>query len=161
MDAPAPADIEALFDYYFEHGCPCRFPRFRAAVARDLKEIGAQDWGVSDVGMLLTVFDRRVRIVDETREGLATKGRCQLCGAAILRFGIPVFRDSFLERAHITPAALPNTGAEETWPLPICGRVFQAGPGNPTREEKKRIERAYPRLGASDWLTYMRALASQ
>lgn len=160
MDTPSVSDIEGLFDLYFAHGCPCRFPRFRATVARDLKEIDAWDWGVSDGRMLLGVFDRRVRVLEESREALAMRGRCELCGAEVVRFGIPVFRDSFLERAHITPGALPDVGAAASWPLPICGHVFHAGPGNVTRSEKERIQSSYPRLNPRDWLAYMGELAA-
>jgi hypothetical protein len=159
VETPSAADLEELFDLYFGHGCPCRFPRFRAMAALDLKEVGAWDWGVSDVGDLLEVFDRRVRVLENTREDFAMRGQCELCGATVVRFGIPVFRDSFLERAHITPGALPDVGAAADWPLPICGHVFHAGPGNVTRNEKERIQSAYPRLQPRDWLAYMAELA--
>jgi hypothetical protein len=160
MDTPSDADIEALFDHYFAHGCPCRFPRFRATVARDLKEIGAWDWGVSDAWMLLAVFDRRVPLVEKTREDFAVRGRCELCGAGVNRFGIPVFRDSFLERANITPGDLPDVGADASGPVPVCGHVFHAAPGNVSRSEQESMQNAYPRLKPETWLAYMRALAA-
>src|SRR5688572_19243987 len=114
-------DIESLFDHYFAHGCLCRFPRFRATVGRNLKEVGAWDWGVADILSLLTVFDRRVKLVEVTSEGLGTRGRCALCGASVIRHAIPVFRDSFLEGATITPGALADVGASIHGPVPICG----------------------------------------
>lgn len=160
MDTPSASDLEALFDRYFAHGCPCRFPRFRATVARDLNEIGASDWSVSDADDLLEVFDRRVRLVEKSRADFATRGRCEVCGAEVIRSSAPIFRDSSLERAYITPAALPDVGAAASWPVPICGHVFQAGPGNVTRDEKERIQRAYPRLNSPDWLAYMGELAT-
>lgn len=159
MDTPSESDIEALFDHYFSHGCPCRFPRFRATVSRDLKEIGAKDWNVSDVAVLLTVFDRRLRLVVDSREDFAIRGRCELCGAQVVRFGVPLFRDSFLERARITPASSPDVGAPVSGTLPICGHVFQAAPGNVTKDEVNRIQLAYPRLTRDQWLAYMGALA--
>ena len=159
MDTPSATDLEALFEHYFKHGCPCRFPRFRATVARDLREIGAPDWGVSDISSLLSVFDQRVRLLDKTNVDFEVRGRCESCGANVVRFWAPVFRDSFLEGAHITPGALPDVGAEQTWPLPICGNIYQAGPGNATRQEKEQIQKAYPRLSARDWLAYLRELA--
>lgn len=160
VDTPSTSDIEALFERYLAHGCPCRFPRFRATVSRDLKEIGAWDWDISDGAQLLTVFDRRVPLSVESREDFAVRGSCKLCGAHVLRFAVPVFRDSFLERARIEPAALPDVGAPVEGPVPICGHVFHASPGNVTRDEAERIQSAYPRLSPADWLAYMGALAT-
>jgi hypothetical protein len=156
----ANGDIESLFDHYLAHGCPCRFPRFRATVGRNLKEIGAWDWGVIDILPLLTVFDRRVRLVEVTSEALCARGRCALCGASVVRYAIPVFRDSFLEGATITSGSLGDLGAGVQGPLPICGGVFHAGPGPVARHERERIEQAYPRFNVQDWLEFMCALAS-
>lgn len=100
-----------LFDHYFAYGCPCRFPRFRAAVARYLREIGAWDWGVTDVSALLAVFDDRVRSLDRVRVDFEARGRCDRCNAAVVRFWAPVVRDSFLEGVHVSTGDLPDVGA--------------------------------------------------
>lgn len=152
-------DIDGLFDHYFAHGCPCRFPRFRAAVARDLRDIGAWDWGVSDINRLVAVFDQRVRLIDKVRVDFDTRGRCATCNAEVVRYSMPVFRDSSLPGVQITPSALPDVGAPVTWPPPIYGHVYHAGPGPLPRSEEERIEAAYPRLSAADWTAYMSALA--
>lgn len=161
MDTPSTLDIESLFDHYFSHGCPCRFPRFRAIVALDLKEINAWDWDVSDVGALLEVFDRRVRLRIDSSDNYQTRGGCELCNAQVRRFGVPIFRDSFIERAQITPGELPDVGAAATWPVPICGFIFPAAPGNITRDERERVQGSYPRLSPGPWLAYMRELAEE
>jgi hypothetical protein len=159
IDRPSPADLEGLFDLYLAHGCPCRFPRFRAAVGRNLQEeIGDRDWNVSDAGWLLTVFDRRVPLIEDSTEDFARRGRCKICGAEVVRSWAPVFRDSFLERAHITPGALPDVGAVVSSILPICGRVFRAAPGNVTRDEQERVQGAFPRLKPREWIAYMSEL---
>ena len=56
-------------------------------------------------------------------------------------------------------AILPDVGAAVAWPLPIYGHVYNAGVENVTRTEEERLERAYPRPAAADWLSYMEALA--
>lgn len=159
MQTSSEPDIDSLFDYYFAHGCPCRFPRFRAAVARDLREVGAAEWGLSDTNRLLAVFDRRVRLLAEVRVDFDTRGHCERCNAEVIRFSAPIFRDSSLEGARITPGTLPDVGAPVTWPLPIYGHVYNAGAESVTRAEEERLQRAYPRLAAADWLSYMEALA--
>jgi hypothetical protein len=160
VDTPTPDDIRALFDHYLSHGCPCRFPRFRATVARNMKEVGASQWDVSDIGQLLATFDRRVPLVVEKRQDFMTQGRCSICEARVVRSGAPVFRDSFLERAEITPGPLPDLGAEVLWIVPVCGPIFPAAPVNVTTAERARIEQAYPRLPPKEWLAYMAALAT-
>ena len=154
-----PADIRALFEHYLSHGCPCRFPRFRATVARDLGEVGARDWDVSDIQQLLTVYDQRVPLVVDERADFSTRGRCSICDAQVVRSWAPVFRDSFRERAKITPGRLPDLGAEALGPVPVCGHVFPAAPVNVTKDERNRIEHAYPRLAPEAWLAYLAALA--
>lgn len=159
MDSPTDTDFEALFEHYLAHGCPCRFPRFRAAVARDMKEIGAWEWDVSEVPALLAIFDRRVPLQEDSRDAYTTRGRCTLCGAQVFRSGAPIFRDSFIERAKITPGALPDVGATVDGPVPICGNIYHAAPGTVTRHERERIENAIPRLGPTLWIAYMKELA--
>jgi hypothetical protein len=160
MDADAKTDFESLFDYYLSHGCPCRFPRFRATVGRDMKEIGAPQWDVSEVPALLQIFDRRVPLTKDTETDYSIKGRCKICNAQVYRWGAPVFRDSFIERARITPGDLPDVGADADGPVPVCGSVYPAGPSNVMRVERERIENAFPRLSPSLWLEYMKALAN-
>ena len=53
---------------------------------------------------------------------------------------------------------LPQVGAAATGPLPICGSVYHAGAGSVTRLERERIQRAYRRLAAAEWIAYMGAL---
>lgn len=161
FDHPSQSDLERLFDLYIANGCPCRFPRFRAAVGRNLhEELGDRDWNVSDAGWLLAVFDVRVPLIDETTEDFARRGRCKFCGAEVVRSWAPVFRDSFLERAHIDPGTLPDVGAPVDSILPICGRIFRAGPGNVTRDEHERIQGTFPRLKPPEWIAYMGELAT-
>ncbi len=158
MEVDPDTALEALFDHYLARGCPCRFPRFRATVSRDMKEIGAAEWDISDIPTLLHIFDRRVPLVKESESGYSVQGRCKLCNAHVFRWGAPVFRDSFIERARITPGELPDVGADADWPVPICGAVHQAAPGNVMRVERERIEASFSRLSFPLWLEYMKAL---
>lgn len=157
---PSAADLAALFDLYLAQGCPCRFPRFRATVSRDMSEVGAREWDISDIRRLLELFDQRVPLTLSKRDAYSTHGQCARCGAEVHRYGMPIFRDSFIERARITPGTLPDVGAPVDGPVPICGIVFQAAPGNATRTEAERIEAALPRLSPRLWLDYMSALPS-
>ena len=125
-----------------------------------MKEVGASQWDVSDIGQLLATFDRRVPLVVDKRQDFMTQGRCSICEARVVRSGAPVFRDSFLERAEITPGPLPDLGAEVLGIVPVCGPIFPAAPVNVTTAERARIENAYPRLAPKDWLAYMAALAT-
>jgi hypothetical protein len=159
METPPASEFEPLFDHYLAHGCPCRFPRFRAAVARDMKEIGAPDWDVGEVPRMLAIFDRRVPLLEESQEAYSMRGSCTLCGAKVFRWGAPIFRDSFIERARITPGALPDVGAPVTGPVPVCGNIYHAAPGNVTRSERERIQSSLPRLSPELWFAYMKALA--
>jgi hypothetical protein len=81
--------------------------------------------------------------------------------AQVFRSGAPVFRDSFIERARITPGALPDVGATVDGPVPICGNVYHAAPGTVMRHERERIENAIPRLGPTLWLAYMKEIAAK
>lgn len=156
IERPSPADLDALFDLYLANGCPCRFPRFRAAVGRNLhNELGVRDWDVSDAEWLLAIFDRRVPFIEDSCEDFARRGHCKLCGAEVVRSWAPVFRDSFLERALITPGPLPDVGAPVTALMPICGRLFLAAPGNLTRDETERIQNGLPRLKPAEWIAFM------
>ncbi len=157
---PSASELEGLFDLYLTQGCPCRFPRFRATVSRDMSEVGAREWDVSDIRRLLEPFDQRAPLTASKRDAYSTRGQCGRCGAEVHRYGVPIFRDSFIERARIAPGALPDLGAPVDGAVPICGIVFQVAPSNVTRNEAERIEAAFPRLSPPLWLAYMGALAS-
>jgi hypothetical protein len=112
------------------------------------------------VPRMLSIFDRRVVLLKESRDNYSTRGSCKLCGAKVFRWGAPIFRDSFIERAQITPGPVPDVGAPATGPVPICGNVYHAAPGDVTRTERERIEHALPRLSQEPWFTYMKELAT-
>jgi hypothetical protein len=105
------------------------------------------------------VFDRRVPLIEDSHEDFARRCHCRLCGAEVIRSWAPVFRDSFLERAHISPGPLPDVGAAVTAAIPICGRLFRAAPGGLTRDETERVQSALPRLKPEEWLAFMSAIA--
>lgn len=157
MERPTAENIEHLFDGYYDGGCPCRYPRFRAAVARDLAEVGAPQWGVSDTWLLLSEFDRRFSAADQDTHSFGFNANCASCGARVKRFGVPVFRDSFIERAIIEPQGAPDIGADVIGVVPIVGVVYPAGPDNAPRSERERIEASYPRFEVAAWLSYMTA----
>jgi hypothetical protein len=116
---------------------------------------------VSDIAELLATFDERVPLLVDKRVDFATHGRCSICNAQVVRESDPIFRDSSLQRAKITPGPLPDLGAEVLGPVPVCGYVFAAAPADLTKSEKARIENAYPRLSPKDWLAYMAALSTE
>ena len=125
-----------------------------------MKEVGARLWTVVDIGQLLAAFDQRVPVVVDKRQDFMTEGRCSICDARVVRSWAPVFRDSFIERAEVSPGQLPDLGAEVLGIVPVCGPIFAAAPVNVPTAERARIESAYPRLSPKDWLVYMAALST-
>ena len=151
--------MDALFDFYLEHGCPCRFPRFRGTVGRSFKDFAGWEFTTTDVNRLVSCFDRRVHLVETQSEDFATRGRCERCGAEVTRYGIPVYKDAFIERATITPGPMPDVGAGIHSVVPICAPLYRVGPATNTRSSAGGAAGGLPQLNVEDWLEYMRALA--
>jgi hypothetical protein len=84
--------LERLLDRYLEDACPCRFPRFRAVVARVTRGAGGGSFTSEDQRGLIRAFDRRAPIVDQrpmdgfnvVTTGLWI-GRCGRCGSTLRR----------------------------------------------------------------------------
>jgi hypothetical protein len=149
--------LEVLFDHFFEHGCPCRFPRFRATVLRDTREVGAPDYTTWEQQALVALFDRRVPLLDRENRPVGHEGRCASCGSHVERWGVESFRDAWIEYLRITPAAgVPDTGAELHTPVPHCWPFFRAGP--PDRSLGHIVDLHYPKVSQDDWLAWIREL---
>ena len=84
-----------------------------------MREVDADPWDVSDIAQLLARFDQRVPLSVDKREDFATCGSCSICGAQVVRSWAPVFRDSFRERAQITPGPLVPQRMRATVSAPL------------------------------------------
>jgi hypothetical protein len=162
--ARTPAAIEELMaDYLQGGGCACRFPRFRATVARETDIFGAplMTW---EQDMLIRLFDRKVKL--EERRSVTTRpagymGRCPRCGAAIRRGSVESFRDQWIEYLSVEP----RTGVAELGPpvigaLPHCWPFFAVGDAKARSDAvpaRRDAEVTYPRLPLDTWLAWMRA----
>jgi hypothetical protein len=155
------ADVmTALMDHYMAHGCPCRFPRFRAHQQRDTAEIGAPGWTTWEQQGLMSLFDQRVPLNNKNTEPLGHTGECALCGASIKRWGEEKFRDAWLEHMRIVPKpGVADIGAGVHAPVPRANQFFYAGPAN--RDTAHLVDIHYPKVSEEDWFEYMKALATE
>jgi len=154
------AGLDALFDYYLEHGCPCRFPRFRATVARDTREVGAAHFTTWEQQWLVNRFDARVELSDKETRPLGHRGRCARCGAEVDRWSEEPFRSAWIDYLRITAA--PGTeelGAHLHTPVPYVNPFFSAAPQDHQRDLAHVVQASYPRVSAEVWLAWMRELA--
>lgn len=152
--------VQALFAHYGEHGCPCRFPRFRATAARDTKEVTAPGFTTFEHQAVVTLFDEKVPLRDRVGFSGGHEGHCVACGSHVRRWGDELFRGAFLEHLVITPAKdLVDVGAPLHGPVPHAWPFYFVGPedhGN----GRPLVEAAYPGLSLEDWFAWMRELAA-
>lgn len=152
--------MQALYAHYLAHGCPCRFPRFRAAASRDTAELGAPGFTTFEQQALVTLFDDKVGLRDRTNREAGHTGHCVACGSLVRRWGEERFRGAFLEHLVIEPAeGLVDVGAPLHGPVPHAWPFYFVGPedhGN----GRPLVEAAYPGLALEDWFAWMRELAA-
>jgi hypothetical protein len=145
-----------VVDSMLARGCPCRFPRFRATVERDTREVGTPGYTTWEQQLLVKLFDAKVprrdlQKVDEWRE----RGVCAICGAPFDRWAEELFRDAWIEWARITPV-LPDLGPTSATALPHCWPFYSAGPES-QRGGLHLVEINYPMLSPDDWLAWLAA----
>lgn len=151
--------MQELYAHYLAHGCPCRFPRFRAMAARDTKEVSAPGFTTFDHQALVTLFDDKVPIRERVDVSAGHLGVCVECGSTVRRWGDELFRGAFLEHLVIEPAAgLVDVGAPVTGPLPHAWPFYFVGPED-HGSGRALVEAAYPALDLDAWFAWMRALA--
>lgn len=153
--ADFPAKMSSLYDFYAEHGCPCRFPRFRAVAARDTREVGAPGYSTLDQQALVTLFDVKVPLRDRVNVVDGHRASCAVCGSAIFRFGVEYFKNAFIEYLRVDKhPSVGDVGAGVAGPLPRCWPFFHLGPDT---SDRALVEASYPRLSIDDWFAWMRA----
>jgi hypothetical protein len=141
------AMLRRAIEFFLAKGCPCRFPRFRALVSRDTRDLGVSGFASPDQQSLCSLFDEMVPVENE---------RCKHCGSHIKRSSEEVFNTSWIERLIIDkPDEVKDIGAPLHAPIPRCRDFFQAVPG--AREsDRLTLHQAYPKLSEQDfyaWLT--------
>jgi hypothetical protein len=150
------AELEALFGRLLEHGCPCRFPRFRATVSRDTREVGAPNFTTWEQQALVSMFDLRVPLRDREARPVGHDGHCALCGAAVERWGEEPFRSAWIEYLKITPApGVEDVGAEVHTAVPHCWPFFSAAPQEYQRNLEHMVALHYPRVSRQAWLDWI------
>jgi hypothetical protein len=151
-DAP-----DELLAFYLAHGCPCRFPRFRATCERDTAEVGAPGYTTPEQQSLVLGFEAKVPVAGRQRTRRGHQGTCTVCGAKIERWTEEHFRDVYFDYMRVTPAkGVPDVGEALHAPLPHCGPFFGAAPAN--RNAAHLLEISYPKIPLEDWFAWMREL---
>jgi len=163
--ARTPAAIEALIDGMLrDGGCSCRFPRFRATVARDTASFDAllMTWEQS---LLITLHDRKAMLRNKRPlvrpgEGTGYEAECARCGAAVSRLGLEVQRDQWYDRMTVRPKpGVEDLGAAVAGALPHCWPFFAVAGSERERAAADRARRdweiTYPRLSLDHWLAWM------
>ncbi|MGD0674446.1 MAG: hypothetical protein ABSC94_03460 [Polyangiaceae bacterium] len=151
--------VDGLMDYFLAHGCPCRFPRFRALCERDTAAVGAPGYTSTEQQSLVLAFDRAAPLVE--RRPLPGKpgyrAKCARCGAGIERLSVEHFRDMWIEYLRVRPAkTVVDVGEPLHAPVPHCLPFYHAGATNPSEEQMLAL--SYPFLPVNDWLAWIREL---
>jgi hypothetical protein len=136
--------IEGVVSAMGSGGCPCRYPRLRAFVARDTREAGVAALTSEEQPMLIAAYKAAVEVVD---------GRCVRCWAVTTFWAWEFGETAHVEYLKIDGSALPDLGAPATSPLPRC-RPFSVA-GFVTKRQKRKVERYYPRLSVDAWLSWL------
>jgi len=154
-----------LVDYYLSHGCPCRFPRFRAVVSRDTSRTGGGSFTSDDQRGLIHVYEQKVPLVE--RGPLAGWGgpmsadmyqaRCGVCGSAVSRSSNEGAPGGWVDYLVIRPApGVTPLGA------PVeHGRVYRSRPfvaAGPAMGGMQQATEASPFLEEDAWFAWMREL---
>jgi hypothetical protein len=151
------AAIPGLMAFFLGHGCPCRFPRFRATCERDTAEVGVPGYTTSEQQSLVTSFDTVVPLVQKLRTRRGYAGKCAICGARVERWSEEHFRDVYFEYMSITRAkGIADVGEPLHAPVPRCWAFFGARPAN--RNEEQMLASSYPKIPVDDWFAWIREL---
>ncbi len=142
--------LERAMKFFLEKGCPCRFPRFVALVARDVRDLGILGFASPEQQSLIALFDKLVPVKDE---------HCTICTSKIQRSSEEVFNTSWIERLIITkPENVNDLGEPLHAPIPRCRDFFQAAPGA-FESDRLTLHQAYPRVSEDDFYAWLTALS--
>lgn len=153
------AGLDKLFDHFLEHGCPCRFPRFRATVSRDTRDVGVPHCTTREQQALIRIFEQRVALRDRTNDYVGYEGTCSACGAHVKQWNEEVYRDSWIAFMRITPSpGVTDAGAPLHTAVPHCGPFFSATPMDYRQNPLHMVNLQYPKVSPEDWLAWIREL---
>jgi hypothetical protein len=157
-DNPLGRRVLELIEFYVAHGCPCRFPRFRAFCARDLAEVGVCGAASSEQTALIFAFDEKVPVREKKSFGPTWRGRCGRCGSEIKRWAHELVMSSWVEYLQIELSpGITDIGAPVVGPLVRCRPAYAAGPGV-TAAALREVDAAYPLVSEDAWIEWLRAL---
>jgi hypothetical protein len=159
-------ELAQLIVGYLEVGCPCRFPRFRAVVARDTSRVAGGSFTSAEQTGLIEAFEQRVPLVDrgplEGSGGPAQAGmyqaKCRVCGSRVARSSNELAPGGWVD--YLSIRAAPDA-ADLGAPVEH-GRVYRPCPlvaAGPGMTGMQRAAEAFPMIGRDEWLAWMRERA--
>jgi hypothetical protein len=155
-DAHMAKALEQLAAYYRAHGCACRFPRAREALARDTHEIAGGSFSSRDRDFLVWPVERSMTIVNKRDEINRWTGNCADCGARVERFANEYANGGWIEYLVIWPGPDATELGADVGPHPFrCKPLWAPGPRMGGQEE---TEKTFPLVSENEWLDWMREL---
>jgi hypothetical protein len=152
------AGMLRIIDFYLEHGCPCRFPRFRSVVGFNFEDHGIAPHALHETQTLIAICTRHEKGM-YTQEGNPEEEiryTCSVCGAAILEeydeYSISMWR-SFLRI---------ETVQHDLGPAPLKPEPLYWGPyGIDTDQHVDVINNLFTQTeNFEDYISYMTELVS-
>jgi hypothetical protein len=165
-DDPFVRVIEDLLDFYLALGCPCRFPRFRATVARSTQKVAGGSFTSEDQRRLIYIYERKVELVGkEPLEGWGGpvekdmyQAKCGACRSRVQRSSNEFANGGWVDYLSIalTPGVM-ELGAFVGHPLYRARPWISPGPG---MAGIHKASEAFPLVDEEKWLLWMRELAT-
>jgi hypothetical protein len=166
MSAAFVSWLDELVDYYLAHGCPCRFPRFRAVVGRSTHKVAGGSFTSEEQRRLIYRFEAKVPLVDkQPLEGWGGpverdmyQAHCEKCGSLVARSSGEFANGGWIDYLSIAPASgVVDLGA------PVKDRLYRPCPWiapGPGMAGIAGASEAFPLMPEDQWLEWMRALAA-
>jgi len=149
--------IDELMSDYLAGACPCRFPRFRATVGRDITALfGVAEYTNPEQEQLIARFDARVALTGRSPTRTGWRGFCARCNGEIVREDIEGEREP-ASHLFITPGPAPDVGAPFEGAIPRVYGFYPLGRAAPSQLVVAQLNAAYPLMSEEHWLAWMRA----
>ncbi len=147
-----------LVAYYRAHGCPCRFPRARAVLARDTHRVAGGSFSSVDRDWLIWHVEHGLNLADKRGAPYGWEARCADCGATVSKSANEFANGGWLEYLVIEPKpGVPDVGA------PVGEHVYRCKPWwapGPNMAGEAEASKAFPLIPVDEWFRWMRELAA-
>jgi hypothetical protein len=148
--------IDDLVAFYLSHACPCRFPRFRATVARDVSVLlSAPEYVNPEQQLLIDRFDALVTLADRSSVPRGWRGRCTRCGADVVREDLELDAGPACH-LFITPSGAADVGAPFADAIPQVHGFFPLDRSGGSPRVEAELRAAFPHMDWEQWLAWMR-----